>query len=139
MSQETLYDSLEYTPSGVYLLDGVPFVGNAYDYTSDGKRVSSIPFAAGREHGLAFGFYPEGQKQQETPYRMGKRHGIEREWHPDGMPKEENVFEFGVLMSSIEWSNSGELTKEYVRPSNDHLYQLVLKARLLAEQTKDVS
>jgi antitoxin component YwqK of YwqJK toxin-antitoxin module len=135
MSEEAMYDDLEYTPIGVYLLNGLPFTGTAYEQDENGKRVCEIPFVAGKEQGLSHAFFSSGRFSQETPYVAGKKHGTEFEWFEDGQVRQERVFEFGVMMTSKEWSREGILVKEYARPCDDHLYKLVEKERKNGEGT----
>jgi antitoxin component YwqK of YwqJK toxin-antitoxin module len=129
MSDEVVYDDLEYLPEGLFLFNGKPFTGLAYQNYEDGKKWCTINFVEGREHGWDRTFFRDGQLEVQTPYDHGLRHGVESEWHKNGSLKGENVFEFGVLMNTKTWSLEGEMKERYVRPPSDHLHVLIVLER----------
>ena len=129
MQDEVPYDDLEYQPDGVFLYNGKPFSGIAYENDDAGLRKCVIAFVDGREHGAAQSFFKDGKLKTETLYDKGRKHGIERAWFDDGNLKIENLFEYGVLMKSKEWLANGVMEKDYARAATDNLYKLVLKER----------
>ncbi|MEI8376755.1 MAG: hypothetical protein WCJ35_28405 [Planctomycetota bacterium] len=126
---EVKYDDLEYTPEGLFLLDGQPYSGTALNRDSEGRKVSEVPFLNGREHGVARSWYANGQLAEETPYLDGTMHGIRREMFEDGSLQSEEVIEFGTLMRKAVHDHKGQLVDHYERQPSDPLYQNVLQRR----------
>ena len=123
------YDDLEYTPEGLFLLNGKPFSGTTVDRDPEGRKLSEVPFRDGREHGIARSWHRNGQLAGETPYVDGIMHGIRRELFDDGSLKSEEVIEFGTLMRKEVHARCGEITERYERAPSDPLFQNVVRRR----------
>lgn len=73
----TIKDSL-------YLKDGIPFSGIAYDLYENGKLARVISFYKGIQHGPMYIWYPNGAPQLSTNYHQGKLHGWFIGWYSNG-------------------------------------------------------
>lgn len=123
------YDDLDYTSEAIYVFEGTPFTGVGVETWEDGSVRCEISFLEGKEHGPARDFHRNGNLAGETVYVSGKRHGLEREWSADGRLVAESVHESGILMKTTKWSKDGEAEIVYERPTDDPMYELVVKQR----------
>jgi len=73
----TLQDSL-------YLKDGIPFTGIAYDRYENGKLARVVTFYKGIQNGPMYIWYPNGAPQLSTNYRQCKFHGWYIGWYSNG-------------------------------------------------------
>jgi hypothetical protein len=126
---EVAYDDLEYTTSGLFLLNGEPFSGATIDRDEAGHKVCEVLFVKGHENGVARSWHSNGQLQGETPYVDGMMHGIRREFSDDGLLRSEEVIEFGTLMRKEVRDRTGQVVDLYERQPFDPLYQNVIKRR----------
>ena len=134
---EVAYDDLEYSTSGVFLLDGEPFSGTAVDRDQEGRKVSEVPFVNGHENGVARSWHANGQIEGETPYVDGIMHGIRREFFDDGSLRGEETIEFGTLMRKEVLNHTGQVVDHYERQPSDPLYQNVVKQRAEARGSSE--
>lgn len=123
------YDDLIYTSEHVFVDDGGPFSGDAEELFPNGNVRCRFQFLNGKEHGVVEEFFSSGARKKCTPYSHGSIHGRETEWYEDGTVKAERDVEFGIQIRSREFDHSGNLTKEYVRPENDEIMEVVKKRR----------
>lgn len=128
-SQAVDYDDLVYTDAHVFLFDGEPFSGVAEERFEDGSMRCIFPFTNGREHGEVKTFFASAQPMKSTPYINGAVHGTEREWFENGSLRIERDVEFGILIRSRTFNESGALVEEYVRPDDDNMMEAVKRKR----------
>lgn len=118
---------IDYGDGDVYLWQGKPFTGLAYEMHPDGSLWSEVEYVAGREHGLARDWFPSGQLQGETSYYRGKYFGPDREWDAQGQLRSEIVYEYSYPLRERTWDAAGRLM------SNKHLEQDPVKYCRLEE------
>ena len=128
-SKAVEYDDLVYADSHVFFYDGKPFSGVAEERFEDGSTRCVFPFTNGKEHGEVKTFFASGKPMKSTPYTNGAVHGVEREWFENGSLKIEREVEFGILVRSRTFDESGALVDEYVRPEDDSMMEAIKRKR----------
>ena len=123
------YDDLYYNAAHVYEHDGMPFSGVAEEQFDNGVIRCRLRFRDGQQHGDTEEYYQSGARRSVTPYVNGAVHGRTTMWHANGGVHVERECEFGILMCSREFSESGTLVSEYSRPSDDPMTEVVRQRR----------
>jgi antitoxin component YwqK of YwqJK toxin-antitoxin module len=105
----------DYTEGGsiIYIWEGRPFTGIAYELNRDGNLVNETSYVEGIEDGLKKDWYPNGQPKSSTEMKWNRPHGNFTHWHVNGQKKYEGVAELGHDLNSQEWDESGKLINEY--------------------------
>ncbi|MBB3210728.1 antitoxin component YwqK of YwqJK toxin-antitoxin module [Rhodopirellula rubra] len=127
--QSVAYDDLYYNAAHSYEYDGKLYSGVAEEQFDDGKLRCRFRFHNGQQHGDAEEYYRTGAKRSVTPYVNGAVHGRTIEWHENGRIHIERDNEYGIMMQSREFDESGTLVNEYSRPDDDPMSVLVRKRR----------
>lgn len=123
------YDELVYTNEHLFVLDGIPFTGDAVELFPNGIVRCHFKFLNGSEHGVVEEFFSSGARKSCTPYSHGSVHGRVIEWYSGGAVRVESDVEFGIQIRSREFDESGCLIKEYVRPEDDKIMEVVKRRR----------
>lgn len=125
--QRVNFDELELDmgDGNLYLWQGHPFTGIAYELRPDGALWSEIKYVNGRRHGIARDWYPSGQLSSETTYFSGGCFGPDREWDENGRLRSETMREFNYPLRERKWDENGHLISETVLgPDSPYYSQL---------------
>ncbi|HOD59903.1 MAG TPA: hypothetical protein PKH17_04085 [Candidatus Syntrophosphaera sp.] len=101
----TLQDSL-------YLKDGIPFTGIAYDRYENGKLARVVTFYKGIQNGPMYIWYPNGAPQLSTNYRQGKFHGWYIGWYSNGTIFYNMAFNQGKYVGDYQDDNDRRQEQE---------------------------
>ncbi len=130
--RRVLARELSYDPAdGLYLLDDVPFSGEACTLAPGGQEKARMQYRDGLRWGLTTERYPSGQPMVEATFFRGVLHGRAREWHPDGQPAEDGEYEYGITLREKHWDEQGRVTRDYILRDTDPAYPRLLQMRRL--------
>ena len=121
--------SLKHDDDGRMLDHGDLFTGVAIERWPNGQLASQLNFVDGIEDGWVRGWYENGAPKSETLYRSGRVVGVRREWHSNGQLKLEEEIEHGTRVWGKEWSETGDLVKDFVLPENHPEYKMLQRMR----------
>jgi antitoxin component YwqK of YwqJK toxin-antitoxin module len=127
-------DELDYSDYHVYLYQGKPFTGIAYESLADGRIVAEDSYVDGVLKGYSKEWYPTGELQSEVYYMSGALHGKCRQWYIDGTLKSEYLYEYGILITKKEWDENGKLFEEYKIDESDSRIETLEKFRELKKE-----
>ena len=122
---ELRYDDAE----GVYFLHDEPFSGVAYTAYPSGAPMSESEYRYGLFSGVSRVWWESGALEGESHFALNVLHGQARLWHPNGQLVEDEDYEYGVLVRSRKWDESGVLTEEFELSESAPAYQTLLRAR----------
>lgn len=123
------FDDLLYDDSGSYLFEGRPFSGVAYDCFPDGAVRSEAQFVNGRQLGRAREWHENGNVKSDGEFLGDVAHGAQTEYYSSGRPKRKSVFEFGICLESVEWSEQGLVTNRTRLEATDPANRLLTLQR----------
>jgi len=103
---------IDYNYGDLYLWQGQPFTGIAYDLHPDGSLWGEVEYVDGREHGKAREWYPSGQLKAETTYLKGAYFGPDREWDENEQLRSETIYEYSYPIRERKWNEAGQLVLE---------------------------
>lgn len=124
-------DELDYSDQHIYLYEGQPFTGIAYEALPDGQVVAEESYVDGGLKGPSREWYPTGELKSEVYYKSGAPHGKCREWYQHGILKLECLYEYSIIIERKEWDENGKLVKEYRIKENDPSMEILEKFRAL--------
>jgi len=123
-------------PFFIFYFNDKPYTGKAVKFHENGNKMYEGSMKDGKDHGTATRWYKEGQKRSQTTlnegrldgtvtewyktgekkwegnYQNGEKNGMVTKWHESGQKSREEVYMNGTLVSSKDWSETGELTNE---------------------------
>lgn len=118
-SSELEYDEDE----AIYLRDGEPFTGIAYELYPSGALEGESEFRDGLSWGVGRGWHPNGQLSSEGHAFKDVQHGIAREWDEQGRLEEESYCEYGIVIYEKKWNEEGVLIEDYQLKESDPDYE----------------
>lgn len=124
------FDELE--PSDDYLslnYRGQPFTGIAFELDQHGKLLSETSYVDGQKEGIAKEWGPAGIVVREQHYANDTRHGHSREWYESGSLKSEAEYELGICLWEREWTNDGQLVRDFMLNEGDPQFATLQKLR----------
>ena len=89
-------DELDYSDQHIYLYEGQPFTGIAYEALPDGQVVAEEAYVDGGLKGLSREWYPTGALKSEGYYKSGAPHSA-KEWCQDGILNLECLYEYAMF------------------------------------------
>jgi antitoxin component YwqK of YwqJK toxin-antitoxin module len=101
----------------VYLYQGKPFSGVAYDNRPDGRLWSEQTLYAGVPDGPTRVWHENGALKLEKYFKLGRLHGPLKEWNADGTPLSEAVYELGICIERRTWTG-GAVTEYRIDPTS---------------------
>ncbi len=113
------YDDLEMDGDGIFLWEGKPFTGIAFEMYPNGQISAEDDMVEGVVHGFVREWYPSGELKLERYDKLSERHSWSREWFVNGTLKRETTLADGVRTKELIWNEAGELVSQYERPSSD--------------------
>lgn len=126
---EVELQSLEHDDDGRMLDHGVLFTGVATERWPNGQLASQLNFVDGIEDGWVRGWYETGTLRSETFYHRGRAVGVRREWYSNGQLKLEEEIEHGACVWRKEWSETGDIVKDFVLPEDHPEYKMLHRMR----------
>jgi hypothetical protein len=124
-------DQLDYDEELFYTYHGLPFTGIGYERAPRGG-LSEISYQGGAQDGPSRDWYPNGRIKSEAIYRKNVLHGYSREFNESGALTEEREYEFGILKSSTEFDELGNVVRRFVLAEADPQFALLKKLRMHA-------
>jgi hypothetical protein len=125
---ELRHDSLE----SIYLRDGEPFTGTAYNLYPDGSVEGEIEYRYGLRWGVTRSWHEDGRPATEGHFLRDVQHGMAWEWDESGRVTEESCCEYGVVIYERAWDEDGDLTRDYRIEEGSRDFERLRKRRELA-------
>jgi len=119
---------IEFDSELVYRWQGEKFTGIAYERSNEGV-VSEVRFLDGVQEGVSRDISATGSILAEANYRNNALHGWSRDYGEDGSVTREAYFEYGILVSSVEYGNSGDVVESFEIDPTGNTYALLQKLR----------
>lgn len=126
---------IDLTDDYLYVMNGQPFTGIAYEPNDDGVIISEIEFRNGVQAGITRGFFPTGVMKRESEYEYNTLHGFAREWNEEGVLESECEYERGICLRRRMLDSTGQLTLYYELQEGDPQFatlQLLRNARFIS-------
>jgi antitoxin component YwqK of YwqJK toxin-antitoxin module len=111
------------------LHQGHLFTGTAVRRWPNGQLRVQMNFVDGIEDGWVRGWHENGVARSETFYRRGRVVGVRRGWYSNSQLKLEEEIEHGSCVWGKEWSETGDLVKDYVLPKDHPEYKMLQRMR----------
>ena len=114
-----------------------PITGVVYTTYQNGLIKSYEYFIDGIRNGQSVYYFPNGNIRKMSNMLKGTAHGCFKEWYEDGKIKSVSEYKFGVEVSRVEWSESGDVIKKKLEPSDfekkliqkyERIYQTMMPA-----------
>ena len=83
------------------------------EYYSNGNLKSVKEIKEGKANGLYKSFYESGEILGGGKFINGKQEGLWRSYHKNGEKRRNNIFKNNIIISLMEWNDSGVLIKEF--------------------------
>jgi|GEM_PF-1489125 len=107
---------------------GEKVTGIAYEHSEEGV-VSEVRFLDGVQEGISRDISATGSILAEASYRHNALHGWSRDYGDDGSVTREAYFEFGILVSSVEYGELGDVVASSEIDPTGNTYALLQKLR----------
>jgi antitoxin component YwqK of YwqJK toxin-antitoxin module len=119
---------IEFDSELVYRWKGAKFTGIAYERSEDGV-VSEVRFLDGVQEGTSRDISATGSVLAEANYRNNALHGWSRDYGEDGAVAREAYFEYGILVRSAEYDDSGDAVASFEIDPTGNTYALLQRLR----------
>lgn len=119
---------LDYDEELIYWLRGEKFTGIGYEEIP-GRGVSEISYRDGLQDGPARDWYPSGVLKGESIYHKNLLHGHVREFRENGSLISDKEYEHGILVRSVEYDASGEMTSSSTLAESSPNYSRLKRLR----------
>jgi antitoxin component YwqK of YwqJK toxin-antitoxin module len=105
-------EELDFDDDQVFHYQGMPFTGVAYEEESGGD-VSETAYAYGLLEGASRVWHSSGSLKSEAAFYRGAGHGRARKFREDGTLESETIYEFGIVVRSSEFDESGNVVGRF--------------------------
>jgi antitoxin component YwqK of YwqJK toxin-antitoxin module len=123
-------DEIELTNDYVYLWDGRPFTGIAFELDDHENIVSEIEFRNGLQMGTTRAYYPKGRLKREAQYENATLHGFARDWNEEGLVTSEEEYERGICIRRKTRDSTGNLSISYELKETDPQFEILRLLRM---------
>ena len=97
----------------ILCIDRIPITGMTYEHYDNGKMASEGEFVNGFTEGVQRDWYRNGNLKELSEFKHGSGYGFSIEFHESGRVKYVGHYEYGARLDEKEWSEDGELIRDY--------------------------
>jgi antitoxin component YwqK of YwqJK toxin-antitoxin module len=126
-------EELDFDDDQVFHYQGMPFTGVAYEEEQDGG-ISETAYVEGLQEGTSRVRYSSGALKSEAAFYRGVGHGRARKFRENGTLESETIYEYGILVQSSEFDESGSLVERFELSEDSPNYALLHAYRAELEE-----
>ena len=97
----------------ILCIDRIPITGMTYEHYENGQMAFEGGFVNGFSEGVHRDWYRNGNLKALAEVKHGTSYGFKIQFHESGCVKCIGHYEYGATLDEKEWSEEGELIRDY--------------------------